>query len=36
MHTLRHPEYQLIVVQPGLLSAEERAAAQEIEAYDLL
>lgn len=36
VHTLRHPEYQLIVVQPGFLTAAEMEAAKEIEAYDLL
>jgi hypothetical protein len=36
VHTLRHPEFQLLVVLPGVLSADEREAAKEIEAINIL
>lgn len=36
VHTLRHVEFQLLVVRPGMLTPEEREAAKEIDAIDLL
>ncbi len=37
VHTLRHPEFQLLVVLPGpVLSAAEREAYKEIDAIDIL